>query len=69
MVFTGAQFEISVDGVPRSYRDTKEIAFEAAEFLKGNNPHSAVAVRDLHTNVITPVAWKSEISPAPMKKR
>ena len=34
----GAQFEISVDGKPRSYRDTKSIAMEAAEFLKSRNP-------------------------------
>ena len=25
---SGAQFEISVDGKPRSYRDTKEVAIE-----------------------------------------
>jgi hypothetical protein len=30
----GAQFEITVDGKPRSYRDTKAVATAAAEFLK-----------------------------------
>jgi hypothetical protein len=30
----GAQFEISVDGKPRSYRDRKAVAIEAAEYLK-----------------------------------
>jgi hypothetical protein len=30
----GAQFEISVDGKLRSYRDRKAVAIEAAEHLK-----------------------------------
>jgi hypothetical protein len=33
----GAQFEISVDGKPRSYHDTKDVAIESAEFLKAKN--------------------------------
>ena len=41
---TGAQFEILVDGKPRSYRDTKSGAMDAATFLKGRQPHSEVAV-------------------------
>jgi hypothetical protein len=36
----GAQFEISVDGKPRSYRDRKAVAIEAAEYLKWKHPHS-----------------------------
>jgi hypothetical protein len=36
----GAQFEISVDGKPRSYRDRKAVAIEAAEYLKWKNPHT-----------------------------
>ena len=32
---SGAQFEILVDGKPRSYRDIKAVAIETAEFLKG----------------------------------
>jgi hypothetical protein len=38
----GAQFEISIDGMPRTYRDLKPLAIEAAEFLKRKHPHSAV---------------------------
>jgi hypothetical protein len=38
----GAQFEISVDGKPRSYRDRKVVAVEAAEYLKGKFPNSEV---------------------------
>jgi hypothetical protein len=37
---SGARFEISVDGTLRTYRDTKEIALEAAELLKSRNPNS-----------------------------
>jgi hypothetical protein len=30
----GAQFEISIDGTPRTYRDRKPLAIEAAEHLQ-----------------------------------
>jgi len=30
----GAQFEISIDGTPRTYRDRKAFAIEAPEHLK-----------------------------------
>jgi hypothetical protein len=33
----GAQFEILIDGKPRSYRDTKATAIEGAEFLKSGD--------------------------------
>jgi hypothetical protein len=46
----GAQFEITIDGMPRTYRDLHEHAIGAAELLKGKNPHSVVAVRDLRTD-------------------
>ena len=65
----GAQFEISVDGKPRSLRDLRETAFEAAQYLKSLNPHVEVAVLDLQTNFSTPVIWKSEASPVPMKRK
>jgi hypothetical protein len=41
----GAQFEILVDGKPRSYRYIKAVAIESAEFLKSRHPHSEVAVK------------------------
>jgi hypothetical protein len=31
---TGAHFEISIDGKPRTYRDTKAMAEEAADVLR-----------------------------------
>ena len=41
-----ARFEISIDGVPRSHRDRKEMAIEAARWLMAKYPHSAVAVKE-----------------------
>ena len=45
-VAPAARLEISIDGVPRSHRDRKEIAIEAAARLMGKYPHSLVAVKD-----------------------
>ena len=38
----GAQFEIRIDGTPRSYRDRKDFAMEAARLIKSKQPHSMV---------------------------
>lgn len=51
----GAQFEILVDGKPRSYRDIKAVAIASAEFLKSRNPHNEVAVKDLQSGEVTVV--------------
>jgi hypothetical protein len=51
----GAQFEITIDGRPRTHRDLHEHAIQAAQLLKGKNPHSQVAVRDLRTDEKTVV--------------
>ena len=56
----GAQFEISVDGKPRSYHDIKDIAIEPAEFLKAKNPNSNIAVKDLRSGEVTPVAFRPQ---------
>jgi hypothetical protein len=48
-------YEISVDGKPRSYRDDKAIALEAAAYLKMRNPNSGVTVRDLASGETFPV--------------
>ena len=55
----GAQFEILIDGKPRSYRDTRAGAIEGAEFLKSRAPHSQVVVRDMQSEEMTAVAYKS----------
>jgi hypothetical protein len=54
------QYEISVDGVPRTYRDRQDIALQNARFLKSRNPHSVVKLKDLQTGEETVVAFKSE---------
>ena len=46
---TGARYQIAVDGKPRSNRDDKAIAIEAAEYLKYQHPHAEVTVLDLET--------------------
>ena len=56
---TGAQFEISIDGVPRTYRDQKELALLAAQILKSRNPNSAVKVKDLKSGAETVIAFKA----------
>ena len=53
---TGAQFEICIDGTPRTYRDRKDYAMEAARLLKSKQPHSMVEVRDLQSGDVTAVA-------------
>ena len=45
----GAQFEIFIDGVPRTYRDRQDIALQTARFLKSRNPNSVVKLKDLET--------------------
>jgi hypothetical protein len=55
----GTQFEISIDGVPRTYRDRQDIALQTARFLKSRNPHSVVKLKDLQTGEETVVAFKS----------
>ena len=41
-VIRSAQFELSVDGVPRSYRDRKDLALQSAQILKSRNPNRVV---------------------------
>ena len=54
---TGAQFEIRIDGTPRTYRDRKDYAIEAARLLKSKQPHSMVEVKDLKSGDVTAVAF------------
>jgi hypothetical protein len=44
---TGSRWEIMVDGKPRTYDHKRELAIEAAEYLKLKNPAADVNVRDL----------------------
>ena len=56
---TGAQFEIRIDGTPRTYRDRKDMAIDAAEFLMARNPQSAVEVKDLQSGTVTVIVHKA----------
>ena len=58
IAMTGAQFEIRIDGTPRTYRDRKDFAMEAARFLKSKNPHSIGEVKDLKSGDVTAVALR-----------
>jgi hypothetical protein len=55
----GAQFEISIDGVSRTYRDRKDIALLAAQTLKSRNPNSVVKLKDLKTGEEIIIAFKA----------
>ena len=58
-----AQFEIAVDGKPRSYRDRGEVAIEAAEHLKRRHPQSDVRVKNLVTGEVTVAEHKPDLGP------
>jgi hypothetical protein len=46
MIITGARYQITIDGRPRTNRDDKAIAIKSAEYLKHKNPHTEIAVHD-----------------------
>jgi hypothetical protein len=54
----GAQFEILVDGKPRSYRDINAVAIETAEFFRSKNSNSDIVAKDLRISEVTPVALR-----------
>ena len=43
-------YEIRHNGVPRSFRDVKESAYEAARFAKSRNPSDIIEIIDRSTN-------------------
>jgi hypothetical protein len=55
----GAQYQISIDSVPRTYRDRQDIALQTARFLKSRHPNSTVTLKDLQTGEETIVAFKA----------
>jgi hypothetical protein len=59
----GAHFGISGGGKPRSYRDCKAVAIEAADYLKRKHPHSEVMVKDIASGKETAVAYRTEAAP------
>ena len=63
---SGARFEISIDGKPRSHRDRKDLAIEAAEYLKRKFPNCDVVVKDLRSGEAPAGAYKTDTGPALM---
>jgi hypothetical protein len=66
----GAQFEITVDGKPRTYRDVKAMAIDAAKLLKEKSPGLVVSVRHMREGTITEIGWdagKAFVKPAVTK--
>jgi hypothetical protein len=51
-VIHSAQFELSVDGVPRSYRDRKDFALQNAQILKARNPKVATEMLDAYSGAM-----------------
>lgn len=58
-VIHSAQFEISIDGVPRTYRDRKDLALRSAEILKSRNPNSVIRLKDLKTGEEIVIEFKA----------
>jgi hypothetical protein len=56
---TAAHYAIIVDDKPLSYRDDKEIAIEAAKYLKERRPQEQVSVRDLRDDKVIEIGWES----------
>lgn len=48
------EYEIKVDGVTRTMRDTKVAAVEAARELERRNPGATVVVTDLRDGSVVP---------------
>jgi hypothetical protein len=55
----GANYQITVDGKSRSYRDKRETAIDAGIYLKERQPQSEVVVRDVQNNVQIMIGWKN----------
>jgi hypothetical protein len=55
-----AEFEISIDGKPRSYATRRAIAIEAAEYLKRKFPNCDVVVTHLPSGEVTVAAYKPD---------
>jgi hypothetical protein len=56
---TGARWEITIDGTPRSYRDDKRLAIKGAEYLKDRNSQSEVSRCGPYEGIELPIAIKA----------
>ena len=57
-VIHSAQFELSLDGVPRSYRYRKDLGLQSAQILKSRNPNGVVRLKDLQTEEEIVIAFE-----------
>jgi hypothetical protein len=44
-------FELRVNGIPRTFRDRRDIAYDAARVLKSKNPRAIIEVVDCSTGL------------------
>jgi butyrate kinase len=58
-----AEFEISIDGKPRSYATRRAIAIKAAEYLKRKFPNCDVVVKHLPSGEVTVATYKPDPGP------
>jgi hypothetical protein len=63
LAVTGARFEVSIDGTPRTYRDRKALAIEAAEHLKRKHPYRLIVVKDLQSGEATCSRVQTRLGP------
>ena len=56
---SGARYEIAIDGMPRTYRDTIEGAWAAATNFKTKQPNAEITMRDLQTGTVTVIKHPS----------
>ncbi len=49
MTESSARYAITVDGLVRTHRDSREAAFEAANVLKALRPYTKIVISDLQT--------------------
>jgi len=52
-------YQVSIDGIPRSYCDRKDIALQTARFLKSRHPKSTIRLKDLHAGEEAVVAFQT----------
>jgi hypothetical protein len=58
----GADWEIVVDGKPRTYRDDPKVAREAARYLQSKYPKSDVSVRNYVTGEVLSLTGEPAVS-------
>ena len=62
MINPGAQFEISIDGLPHTYRGRKDLALLAAQILKSRNPNSVIRLKDLESGAEIAIALRADFT-------